>query len=168
MAELTEKAEVTESGVLSGIAGLEYKCTKLEGESVLLEGTATGMAKHLIFAGCSNGTGACQVVGTSVETNEITVSKVKAVGTTEVEATFEAPSGSFATIEVTGGSCSIAGKDAVKGHIRILGPTGQTPSIKQEIVANSGASELEILKKTVTLKGKAKLELKSGKAWSFG
>jgi hypothetical protein len=170
-AELTETATVTENGILEAPAvSVKIECTTLEGKKVLLKGTNTGSAESLTFGNCKNVSAPkCELEGTTITTKPIKVASVTAVGTEEVTTKFEPETGTgFASIKLKGSTCSIAGTQAIKGKAKITGPKGQIAATEQEIVANTGAAELEIGSSEAKLKGKAKLKLKSGSTWNFG
>jgi hypothetical protein len=170
-AELAELATVTENPVLEAPSvSVKIECTALSSTKLLLDGTNIGSAHSLTFSGCKNVSAPkCELEGTTIATKPIEVRLVTVVGTEEVTTKSEpefAPD--FALIKLKGRTCSIAGTQPVKGVVTLTLPKGQVAATEQEIVANTGGSELDIGSSEAKLKGKARLKLKSGSTWNFG
>jgi len=75
--------------------------------------------------------------------------------------------GTFVTIKVTGGECSLAGKYEVKGKQQCgLGANAEREQEEHEIVCTPAGSELKFGKKAATFEGTDKVKLKGGGNWS--
>jgi hypothetical protein len=168
---LDEETIVTENFTLqSPTVSIKVECSTFSIKNGELKGDNTISAESLTFGNCKNVSAPkCELEGTTITTKPIKISEFTAVGTEELTAKLEPETGaSFASIKLKGSTCSIAGTQAIKGKAKITAPKGQIAATEQEIVANTGAAELEIGSSEAKLKGKAKLKLKSGSTWNFG
>jgi hypothetical protein len=167
-AELANTAKVVTPGVLSVPAiNLEFECTKLSGIGPKILPGNTGEVTSLIFSGCTNKSTECVLEGTEIGTLPITATATTGTGTSDTVEFKPKTKKVFATLKLGPGTCSLTGVQGVSEHANVSAPTGQTESVEQEIVANTGVGELKVATDEAKLTGKAKLKLKSGSKWSF-
>lgn len=169
-AALANTAAVDENGKLT-FSEITVECngSSLEGISPQITHPDSGSASSLVFSACKTVAGSsCTLVGTKISTVPITA-LVSTVGTLEVSVVFKPKTKTtFATIEFTGASCSIANEvQPVTGQATVKGPTGQDERTLQQIVANTTSGELKVGSSAAVLKGAALLQLASKLGWSY-
>jgi hypothetical protein len=173
-AKLTTKTKIDEAFVLTTWGGMEIECSNVKAVRSEIVGPNVLQATALKFAGCSvtEGNGTCQLEGKTIETVPLKVTA--SLGSTKPNDTlvFKPEKGeklfSFA-YHSTGEECALEGTHEVKGKITTTAPTGQEELAEQEVVFDTSVGALEIKEGVSSdgLKGKAKLKLESGQAWSF-
>ncbi len=170
-AKLANTAAVMENGKLK-FSETTVECTGsvLDGTGAQIESPDKGSATSLTFLGCSTTAGStCKITGQPVSIGTVPITATVVLGTGNADtATFSPKTkNTFATIKFEGSGCATSGVQPVKGKAKVTAPTGQTESVLQEIVAATGAGELEVGSAEATLLGKALLQLESKQAWKF-
>lgn len=164
-ANLAEATGVTQNFIIEYPSlGLQIECTGLEAKEARITAPNAGKVGSLVFKGCSFiGATKCSLEGTEIQTKPLNLTASAGAGS-EVKLNLAPEKGStFMTYTLKGRNCSLAGINTVAGHALVGLAAGAEEHAEQELVANTGASELE----PITLKGKAKLKLESGANWSF-
>jgi hypothetical protein len=130
-----------------------------------------GQIEHLVFTGCS-ANGGCSVSGGTIESKPLKVEA--ALGAKSPEDTVllkPVTKPAFAEFTLTGGGCPWAGVIGVRGKATLTLPKGREELAEQELSLYVNAESLEELVweniPPMTLEGKVKLKLTSGKVWSF-
>jgi hypothetical protein len=150
--------EISELGVVIKCAGIDAT-----GEII---GTSSGKA-GLEFTGCKEEEPAgCSVTGTiSTQPLSLTAREGASVGM-EGKLEFLPQSGTtFASIDFTGASCSVAGEKAARGKIAAAVPRLREELTEQEVRADP--SEETEVSGNLTVRSRFKLKLASGATWSF-
>ncbi len=163
-ANLAEATSVTQSFIVEyPSVGVKIECTGLGAKEAKITAPNAGKVGSLVFKGCSFvGTAKCSLEGTEIKTKPLNVTASAGTGS-EVRLNLAPEGSTFMTYTLKGRSCSLAGVNTVAGHAIVGLAGGAEERAEQELVANTGAGELE----PVTLKGRAKLKLESGANWSF-
>jgi hypothetical protein len=167
---------VNDNPAVLNVPALPLKITckgSLTGVSPVITAPNSGSATSLTFHECSVvEPTTCALSAPEIKTEAVTATVSTATGTAD-HILFKATSASkFTEFELTGSSCSISGKKAVKGTVVLKAATGQTESATQAL---EGLGSLEQGTDSLTTAndasyiegGKALLKLESGAKWSF-
>ena len=166
---------VNDSPAVLHVPALPLKITckgSLTGVAPKITAPNLGSATSLTFHECS----VVEPTTCALGSPEITTEPVTATVTTATSPAdhilFKTSAADFATFELTGSSCSISGKKAVKGTVVLKAATGQTESAIQDLEGlgslEQGGDSLQTANDPSYIEGgKALLKLESGATWSF-
>jgi len=166
---LTLTAPIVEKIKIESI-GLAEECSseqmELKGASITTG--AGGKIEHLVFNGCKSNVSQCPLSSTKIETKPLTVTASLGKKSPEDTLLLKPTTGTvFAVYFYEGENCPLASEQVLKGTIKVILPKGQEEHAEMEFNPLSEGSELQGNSASVSLRGKAKVKLTSGLAWSF-
>ncbi len=171
-AALATTANVDESYVLK-FGGITIKCASKTLSSVAPELVAPNKltASSLVFGECAASGEECSLEQTQIGTRPLTA-ELTEEGTLQDKTVLTPKTGTlFATIKLTGATCSETGKIAITGKAATTLPTGQSEKTLQEVDTNAPSGELKVGSASATLKGDASMKTggaSAGTNWLFG
>ncbi|HSZ69172.1 MAG TPA: hypothetical protein VK756_02305 [Solirubrobacteraceae bacterium] len=160
-------AIVEEPEIVSAELNVRIKCKGLNLKKAKIVPANTGSVESLALTGCTELEPAkCK---TEAELASEPLVLTVALGAVPKDKLVIAPAAgkTLMAISFLGGECAIAGEKPLNGEMTVTLPEGQTELVKQEVVANTPAGELMLGGKSATLKGKATVEVKGSKNWSY-
>ena len=165
-AELASATGLSEAITLSS-AGVTITCSSgLELKSADIAAKNGGKIEHLLFKGCLI-SAPCALSSTTIETKPLTLEAALGSKSPEDTLLLKPTTGTvFAEFKISGTSCSIAGVNKLTGQATFILPKGREELAEQELAVHANVNELE-WRGEVSLKGKVKVKLVSGKGWSF-
>ena len=157
------------SGVRFSFSGVEIECEGIELKNADIVPSAGGQIEHLVFTGCHSLTKNCILSSKSIESKPLSIEAALGGKSPEDTLLLKPVSGTtFLEFTFEGESCGFAGRKVATGHTMFTFPKGREEAVEQGL--NINAPPIETLKMgnlELVLRGEVKVELASGKDWSF-
>jgi hypothetical protein len=162
-APITEKVSLTSAGVT-----VECYGEQVELNTASITPKTGGQIARLVFSGCEVVGSECSLAPRSrIESKPLTLEAALGSKSPEDTLVLKPTTGTIvAEYTLEGSKCALAGVVQLKGKMQFTLPKGREELASQEVLVRSGGY-LTWGAAGVTLGGKVKFKLASGKAWSF-
>jgi hypothetical protein len=169
LASATKKVETI---TISPAPGFTINCSGLELKGGDIAAPNGGAVEHLVFTGCDAEVGSgCGLVGTTIESKPLKLEAALGSKSPEDTLLVKPVSGKvFADWKIEDiEGCEQSGESALEGMAKFILPKGREELAEQELEPHvtKATDELQWGSFGVSVSGKVKVKLTSGKGWSF-